>query len=106
TATIALRAGSPALGRGSNPAGLTTDQRGAGFPRTVGLATDIGAFEGITPPPTASGTFADVTAPGTAYTFTVRYADDVGVAVASLGTGDVRVTGPNGFSALAEFVGV
>ncbi len=107
TLTHAPRPGSLLLDRGSNPANLATDQRGPGFPRTVGLATDIGAVEGITPPPTASGTFANVTALGTSpYTFSVRYADDQGVNVTSLGTGDVRVSGPNGFSALAEFVGV
>src|SRR5207244_703948 len=96
-----------ALDRGANPGGVINDQRGAGFPRTVGLGTDIGAFEGVTPPPTASATLANVSALGaTAYTFTVRYTDDRGVNVATLGTGDVRVTGPNGFSALADFVGV
>ncbi len=45
TRTQALLAGSPAINAGSNPSGLTTDQRGAGFPRTTGLATDIGAYE-------------------------------------------------------------
>lgn len=54
TKTIALQAGSPAVDKGISN-GLTTDQRGAGFPRTsdspsVGNAsggdgTDIGAFE-------------------------------------------------------------
>jgi uncharacterized repeat protein (TIGR01451 family) len=36
---------SPALDSGSNPGNLTTDQRGAGFARTIGAATDIGALE-------------------------------------------------------------
>lgn len=45
---------SPAIDAGSNPAPLATDQRGAGFPRTVDLIacrhpsfarTDVGAFE-------------------------------------------------------------
>ena len=45
TRTHALLAGSPAINTGSNPQNLTTDQRGAGFPRTNGTATDIGAFE-------------------------------------------------------------
>ncbi len=45
TQTIALDLGSPAISAGSNPAGLTTDQRGAGFARPFGGATDIGAFE-------------------------------------------------------------
>ena len=45
TQTIALLAGSPAIDAGSNPNNLQFDQRGEGFERTVGDATDIGAFE-------------------------------------------------------------
>ncbi|MBX7106711.1 MAG: hypothetical protein K1X57_21735, partial [Gemmataceae bacterium] len=45
TLTHALLAGSPAINNGSNPAGLTTDQRGAGFARNSGGGVDIGAFE-------------------------------------------------------------
>jgi fibronectin-binding autotransporter adhesin len=45
TLTRSLKAGSPAIDNGSNPASLTTDQRGAGFPRVGGPAPDIGAFE-------------------------------------------------------------
>jgi hypothetical protein len=46
TQTIALQSGSPLKNAGSNPAGLTGDQRGiVGFFRTFGAATDIGAFE-------------------------------------------------------------
>src|SRR5206468_2715681 len=37
--------GSPAVNAGSNPANLTTDQRGAGFPRLFESAADMGAFE-------------------------------------------------------------
>jgi hypothetical protein len=44
TATHSLRAGSAALGRGSNPLGLAFDQRGPNFARSKG-PTDIGAFE-------------------------------------------------------------
>lgn len=36
---------SPALDQGNNSSGSTTDQRGPGYPRTLGLTTDIGAFE-------------------------------------------------------------
>lgn len=46
TQTMLLQAGSPAIDTGSNPAGLAFDQRGAGFARTTGAATDIGAVEG------------------------------------------------------------
>ena len=43
TQTHALLIGSPCIDAGSNPANLTTDQRG--FARSVGSASDIGAFE-------------------------------------------------------------
>ena len=59
TFTHGLLAGSPALDQGKNFSGATTDQRGAGFPRTVddpsitnasgGDGTDIGSFEGVQP---------------------------------------------------------
>ncbi|MCC6595333.1 MAG: hypothetical protein IT477_02355 [Rhodanobacteraceae bacterium] len=45
THTHALAATSPALDAGSNAAGLEFDQRGSGFVRSAGAATDIGAFE-------------------------------------------------------------
>jgi hypothetical protein len=45
TQTHALGSGSPAIDAGNNAQALVTDQRGAGFPRTVGAGTDIGAFE-------------------------------------------------------------
>ncbi len=51
TPTVALLAGSLAINNGSNPLGLTADQRGY-TPRAAGGATDIGAFEvGATAPP-------------------------------------------------------
>lgn len=54
TRTIALATGSPAVDAGSNPLGLGNDQRGAGFPRVLGAAADIGAFEGtVAPAPVA-----------------------------------------------------
>lgn len=46
TKTHALRPGSPAVDAG-NDNGYTTDQRGTGFPRVIGSAADIGAFEGV-----------------------------------------------------------
>jgi Ca2+-binding RTX toxin-like protein len=45
TLTQALLPSSPAIDAGSNPDNLTTDQRGTGFERIIGLSTDIGAFE-------------------------------------------------------------
>jgi hypothetical protein len=46
TRTMGLYSGSPALNAGGNPDGYANDQRGAGFPRVLGAAADIGAFEG------------------------------------------------------------
>lgn len=40
---------SPALDTGDNPESLQTDQRGTGFPRISGPATDIGAVECLCP---------------------------------------------------------
>jgi hypothetical protein len=37
--------GSPAIGAGNNLLALPNDQRGAGFPRTIGATTDVGATE-------------------------------------------------------------
>jgi hypothetical protein len=54
TQTHALLAGSPAINAGSNPAMLMADQRGAGFARVAGTATDIGAFEVQLAPPTVT----------------------------------------------------
>jgi hypothetical protein len=44
-AGVGIFLASPIIDNGSNPTGLTTDQRGPGFARTVGTATDIGAVE-------------------------------------------------------------
>jgi hypothetical protein len=109
TKTHALLTGSPAIDAGSNPGGLATDQRSYGFARTVGAGTDIGAFEfavsGL--PAATAGPLPDVTTRGGGYyDFTVTFRDDVAVNVASLGMGDVRVTGPRGFTALPAFLGV
>lgn len=45
TRTHALLPGSPAIDAGNNSQNLSLDQRGAGHPRVLGAATDIGAFE-------------------------------------------------------------
>jgi hypothetical protein len=65
TPMYSLLSGSPAINHGNNcvvnnscspaiAAALTTDQRGAGFPRQVGVAVDIGAFEGQIAPTAAT----------------------------------------------------
>jgi hypothetical protein len=45
TRTHALQSDSPAIDTGSNPFGLTSDQRGDGFARVLGAAADMGAYE-------------------------------------------------------------
>lgn len=47
TRTHALMPGSPAVDAGNNFPSLDFDQRGVGFPRVLGAAADIGAFEGV-----------------------------------------------------------
>jgi parallel beta-helix repeat protein len=107
TPTMALGPGSAAIDTGSNPANLTSDQRGTGFARVQGNGADIGAFERASNFPTASGTFPNVTtAGGTSYTLQVTYSDSTAINVSTLDSNDIRVTGPNGFNQLATFVSV
>lgn len=54
TWTHALAPGSVAIDAGLPFPGLFFDQRGSGFPRTLGAAADIGAFESGTAPPPVS----------------------------------------------------
>ena len=57
--------------------------------------------------PTAGLEAPDVNALGaTQHAFIVHYADDNGIDPRTLGDGDVRVTGPNGYSATASLVSV
>ncbi|MEO8133546.1 MAG: choice-of-anchor Q domain-containing protein [Betaproteobacteria bacterium] len=59
TRTMALMAGSPAINAGGAVlGGLTTDQRGAGFPRVVGATVDMGAYEAT--PATTYGCTLDI----------------------------------------------
>ncbi|MBX7105661.1 MAG: right-handed parallel beta-helix repeat-containing protein, partial [Gemmataceae bacterium] len=64
--TCMISPNSPAVDAGSNPAGLTTDQRGGPFPRQRGAGVDIGAVEA---PTALLVTDADDTGPGS-----LRYA--------------------------------
>ena len=108
TWTHALQSGSPAIDQGADNS-LVTDQRGAGFARTIGLATDIGAFEVDSVIPTATlSAAANVNAASTpdSYLLTIQFADNVAIDVASLGNSNVRVTGPNSFDQLATLQSV
>ncbi|BCX47559.1 T9SSC-terminal target domain-containing protein [Haloferula helveola] len=62
---------------------------------------------GIIIAPVAEAQLDDLADSGqSTHTFTVTYSDDLGVNVASIGTGDVRVTGPGGYDQLAQLVSV
>jgi predicted outer membrane repeat protein len=85
TQTHALLPGSPAIDRGT-AAGQSFDQRGPGFPRSVGLGTDIGAFEvqAIATPvdvDAAADSVAEDAAVGTAVGITISSSDPNGPAV-------------------------
>ncbi len=55
--------------------------------------------------PAATAEFVDIiVAGGTSYPLTVTYTDNSGIDVATVGSGDVRVFGGNGFDELIEFV--
>jgi hypothetical protein len=100
TQTIAVHLNSPAIDHGSNPASLTTDQRGDA--RVVGTAADIGAFESdkVTPDATLTTAPNVTTAGGTTYQFTVTYEDTTAVNVSTLDSSDVTVTTPAGVPAV------
>jgi hypothetical protein len=99
--------GSPAIDRGSNPGNLATDQRGNA--RVNGFAPDIGAVEVISPglPVANAALLTTITTGGaTSQQFTVTYQSGAPIAVSSLDSSDILVTGPNGFSTTATFVSV
>jgi len=56
--------------------------------------------------PTATFSAQSVTDPNTAITMTVQFSDNKAVSVASIGSSNLLVTGPNGFSQLATLIGV
>jgi hypothetical protein len=107
TQTHALLAGSPALNTGANPAGLATDQRGAGFARVVGPAADIGAYEYR--PLTAAATVNDGSAQRSVVrSITVTFSGPVafagGNAAAAFTLTRTGPTGPTGTVGLAATV--
>jgi hypothetical protein len=78
-----------------------------GFPYSDLVAVSLASLPGgdVQPPTASATTLVPVDAPGTtSYTFDVRYQDDTAIDIASLGTGDVVVTGPNGFRQVATFI--
>ncbi|MCX5658232.1 MAG: hypothetical protein NTW19_00750 [Planctomycetota bacterium] len=88
-------------------AGQVTDTSGNAAAGVLGSFSVGIAAAGDTTVPTASLSAAGVSAAGgTSYTFTVTYSDNAAVNASTIGAGDVRVTGPNGYSQLATFVSV
>jgi len=90
TQTMALVDGSPAIGAGSTaliPAGVTTDQRGPGYPRILSGLVDIGAFEFKPVKTMTSVALTTGTNPskyGTALTFTATVTSTSGVPTGSV----------------------
>jgi len=90
-------------------ASQVTDTSGNAVP-----AATLGTFQAtLTPPPpdttapTATLTAATLdTSRTTPYTFTVAYTDATAVNASTINSSDVRVTGPNGYSQLAQLVSV
>lgn len=69
----------------------------------------IGSFRvrGDTEAPTASAVAAPITlSGGKTHTVTVTYADNYAVDASSLGSGDILITGPNGFEQFATLVSI
>ncbi len=79
----------------------------ASTPQQIVPTRQLYAASGSSPtPPSARLSAADVSAPTASTTYRVSFTDNVAVDASSLGTGDIRVTGPNGFNQLPTFVGV
>jgi hypothetical protein len=88
---------------------LTVKGSGTGVVDLAGNAQVSGASATWTvdlTPPTTSGAFAStITQPSTAaQTITVNYADNLGLNTATFDSGDIYVSGPNGYFATATFI--
>jgi hypothetical protein len=55
--------------------------------------------------PTASVDAATLTAAAANYTFTITYSDNVAINLLTLDSSDITISGPNGFSASATYIG-
>ncbi len=98
TQTHALLPGSPAIDAGGNaqiPSGITTDQRGPGFPRIVNSIVDIGALEaGLATTTTALTATPNATTGGQLVTFTATVSPNPGnLGTVSFREGDQPLTG-------------
>jgi hypothetical protein len=80
---------------------------GLGSPQADALIPALALWGIDSAPQVSTLSAADVTQIGaTSYTFTVTYADDVGIDISSLDNNDIRVTGPDGYDELATLVSV
>ena len=62
---------------------------------------------GVIIPPSADLLVSNLTqAAASTHTFTVTYTDDVAINVATVNTGDIRVTGPNGYNQIAQLLSI
>ncbi len=99
TLTHGLLLGSAALDAGVDQSPtLGTDQRGAGFPRLIGPAVDIGAFENALPLPTGLLTpVPPIVSPGpTPNTVTVTYTDpNFSILGSSIDINDIQILDPS-----------
>ena len=69
-----------------------------------GTVVDPGVFVVA---PVAEPTLTNLTSSGqSTHQFSVTYSDDVAINVTTLGSGDVRVTGPSGYDQIATFISV
>jgi uncharacterized repeat protein (TIGR01451 family) len=114
TLTHALLAGSPAIDRGSNPAGLAYDQRGPGFSRVSGAQADAGAYELQSADlSVAKVDTPDPVVPGASVTWTVTVQNDgpdTAMALAlsdplPAGTTFVSLSAPGGWTCTSPAVG-
>jgi hypothetical protein len=73
-------------------------QRKGSSPYQFNLVTSPTALPDASPTVSSISAANLFTNGGSSYDFTVTYSDDVAIEVTSLDAGDIRVTGPNGFS--------
>ena len=113
SATIAtnLAAGQYYLEVRGVPAGAPTNATPSGYTvyGVIGQYFLTGSVvrSGAVIPPQAVLTVTNITQPAlTQQTFAVTYSDNAAISTATLGAGDVRVLGPNGYDAMATLVGV
>jgi hypothetical protein len=90
TRTHALRSDSPGIDAGNNAAQLASDQRGDGYPRVIGAAADIGAFEFNAAQPAAADVRAVPTLAGWAVALLLAMLSVIGARKSAMGVRTTR----------------